>query len=209
MSAPNHLSASPRAGAPGPARCGRSACRRRPIPTSRRRRRAAPRSRADGRVSRSCSIEVLWAPTSAPPAMRLSTLMANFTPSFSATAWPSTIMRAADRVRAGIADHLVERRAGQRADRVEGHVAPQLDPQLVADARPHRRLEAGLDQQLGKLRRAFAAAAVRLAQREAVAVGVVDDAGLDDVGSRIDDAAEHLRRRQACASARRRDRPTR
>ena len=100
-------------------------------------------------------------------------------------------------MRAGIADHLVERRTGQRTDRIEGHVAPELDPQLVADARPHRRLEAGLDEQLRKLRRAFAAAAVRLAQREAVAVGVVDDARFDDVGRRIDDAAQHLRRRQA------------
>ena len=37
-------------------------------------------------------MEVLCAPTSAPPAMRLSTVSANLTPSFSATPWPSTIM---------------------------------------------------------------------------------------------------------------------
>ncbi len=59
----------------------------------------------------SCSIEVLWAPTSAPPAMRLSTVSANFTPSFSAIGLALDHEGAADRVRAGIADHLVERRA--------------------------------------------------------------------------------------------------
>jgi hypothetical protein len=67
---------------------------------------------------------------------------------------------------------------------------------LVADARAHRRLEAGLDQQLRQLRCALAAAAVRLAQGEAVAIGVMDHARLDHVGGRIDDAAEHRDGRQ-------------
>jgi hypothetical protein len=49
--------------------------------------------------SRSCSIEVLCAPTAAPPSIRLSTEMGKRTPSFSAIAWASTIIaRATARV---------------------------------------------------------------------------------------------------------------
>ncbi len=100
---------------------------------------------------------------------------------------------------AGVGGDHVQRGRGQRADRVERHVAPQLDPQLVADARPHRRFQAGGDHQGGQRVGAGRARAVRLAQAEAVAIAVVDHAGRVDGGGRIDDGAQALRGRQRLA----------
>jgi hypothetical protein len=87
-------------------------------------------------ASRSCSIEVRCAPTAAPPSIRRSTSMGNLTPSFSAISCASSIMlRATPRV-PGIGAEHVERGMGQRRDRVERQVAPELHPDLVAEARP-------------------------------------------------------------------------
>ena len=90
---------------------------------------------------------------------------------------------------------LAEGRAGERGRRVERDVADQLEPELAADAsarpgtsgRPRRtprrsRRQRSLD------------AAVRLADREARALDVPDDAGLDELGRRIRDAADDARR---------------
>jgi hypothetical protein len=49
--------------------------------------------------------------------------------------------RARQAALAGIGGQHVERGGRQRADRVEGQVAPQRHPALVADMRPDRRLE--------------------------------------------------------------------
>src|ERR1700730_4437599 len=50
---------------------------------------------------------------------------------------------------AGIAADDVERAAGQRADRVEAEIAPQLQPDLVAYPLVDRRIEPGRRQDLG------------------------------------------------------------
>ena len=88
---------------------------------------------------------------------------------------------------------LLERAAGERADRVEGDVAEQLDPDLVAEARRHRAAQAGGDQRVGQPLGPLALAAVGLAQAEAVALDVADHARLGqvggEVGERSDDAA--------------------
>ena len=44
--------------------------------------------------------------------------------------------------RARIGAEHIQRRMGQRGDRVEGQVAPELDPDLIAELGPHRRLQA-------------------------------------------------------------------
>ena len=51
--------------------------------------------------------------------------------------------------RIGVAGELLERAAGQCADRVERDVAEQLHPDLVTEPRGHRAAEAGGDQRFG------------------------------------------------------------
>ena len=65
-----------------------------------------------------------------------------------------------------------QRRVGQAADRVEGQVAPELEPDLGADVVQHRRLEAGAVKHCGDALHALAVAAVELAHRKAVALDV-------------------------------------
>ena len=65
--------------------------------------------------SRSCSIEVRWAPTAAAPSMRFSTSMAKRTPRASPMAWASSIMaRARARVSGSLADVLPGWRRSKR-----------------------------------------------------------------------------------------------
>ena len=129
--------------------------------------------------------------------MRLSTSIGNLTPSVSAIACASSIMaRATARVPV-VGDDLVQRAAGQRRDRVEGEVAPELDPDLVADVGADRRLQPGRDQLLARAACALGLLARRLAEREAVAVDMADDAGRLDLGRGIDDAADRALRPDA------------
>ncbi|MCY1201915.1 hypothetical protein D9M72_133880 [compost metagenome] len=86
---------------------------------------------------------------------------------------------------------------GQRADRVEAKVAPQLQPDLVADVVAHRRLQVGRHHHFAEPGHAGRTAAVRLAQREFLAIHMLDHAGRHDFGSRIDHAADRALRPQA------------
>ena len=93
--------------------------------------------------SRSCSIEVLCAPTSSAPAMRLSTSIGNFTPSAVAIVSASTIMvRATARVPGSPAISSsvppVSAEIGLKRE-----VAPELHPDVVADVGADRRADAG------------------------------------------------------------------
>ena len=92
-----------------------------------------------------------------------------------------------------MARQLLERAAGERADRIERDVAEQLDPDLLADARRDRAPEAGADEGFGDGACPFRSRAVWLAEADPIALGVPDDAGLDDVGGEVgersDDAA--------------------
>src|SRR3546814_14736143 len=74
---------------------------------------------------------------------------------------------------------------GERADRVEGEVAPGLQPDLRADVVEHPRAEAGLDQQVVKFLHPLAGGAVELADREAVALDVRHHAGLRSEERRV------------------------
>src|SRR5258708_12141366 len=84
---------------------------------------------------------------------------------------------------------------GQRRDRVEADIAPQLEPDLVADALEHRRLHAGRGEQRAKPLDVRTGLARRLADREAIAVDMAGDAGPLGLGRRIDDASDGSLRR--------------
>ena len=92
-----------------------------------------------------------------------------------------------------MAGQFFERSSGQCADRIEGDVAEQLHPDFVTEPRRHRTAEAGRNQRVGDGFGPLGLAAVRLAKADAIALGVMNDARLGDVGrevgQRADDAA--------------------
>ena len=124
-------------------------------------------------------------------------------PSFPATASVSRHDLAHQARRIGVAHQLLERAAGQRADRVERDVAEQLHPDLVTEARGDRAAEAGRDQGLGNRPGPIRLRAVGLAEADAIALRVVDHAWLGDVGGKVgersDDAPRLDRRRDDAA----------
>src|SRR3546814_14255413 len=79
---------------------------------------------------------------------------------------------------------------GQRRDRVEGQVAPELDPDVVPDGGADRRAQSGFDQLLRQRLDPLRARAVRFAQAVGIALDVLAHARLDDLGGLIDDAAD-------------------
>ena len=91
----------------------------------------------------------------------------------------------------GVAADAFERGVGQGTDRIEAAVAPQLQPDLGADVLADGRLEAGFHHGLREPLDALAAAAVELAEREAVALDDADPARFHQLCRRVDDAADH------------------
>src|SRR6185437_643317 len=85
---------------------------------------------------------------------------------------------------------LAQGRPGQRGDRVERGIADQLEPDLVAQLRLDRRLQPARGERGGDSLAALADRAIGLADGEPGALGVLDDAGLDDLGGAVDDAAD-------------------
>ena len=79
---------------------------------------------------------------------------------------------------------------GQRADRVEADIAPQLEPDFVADAVEHRSLHAGRGEHGRQPLDVGAVFARGLAERKAVAIDMADHAGRLDLGRGIDDASD-------------------
>ena len=115
-------------------------------------------------------------------------------------------MRAAQRPQFRLAGEPIERRVGQRRERIEGAVPPELDPDSSRMRGRTGAFRPALDQQFRQRLDARARAAVGFTEGEAIAIGVVDDAGLDDLGGRVDDAADRLARRKDVAIAGRPDR---
>src|SRR5215469_9572034 len=70
-----------------------------------------------------------------------------------------------------------ERRARERTDRVESEVAPQLQPDLGADVREHRALEAGAREAFRDALRTRTRGAIELADGKAIALDVLHDPG--------------------------------
>jgi hypothetical protein len=97
---------------------------------------------------------------------------------------------AGDAPGAGIGGDHVEGRVGERRDRVEAEVAPQLQPDVVANLGVDARLEAARREGVVKGGEPLRGLAGRLAEAETVAVDVLDDARRDDLGGWIDGAAD-------------------
>src|ERR1700728_623956 len=85
---------------------------------------------------------------------------------------------------------------GQRADRIEADIAPELEPDFVVDALQHRRLHSGLGEQRGQSLYVGADFARRLPDRETIAVDMADHAGRLDLGGGIDYTSDGALRAQ-------------
>src|SRR5258707_9681136 len=84
----------------------------------------------------------------------------------------------------------------QRADRIETDIAPQLEPDFVADPIEDGSLKSGLDEQCGEpfdIRAFFSGG---FAERKAVAIDMADHAGRLDLRRRINDATDCALRTQ-------------
>ena len=88
-----------------------------------------------------------------------------------------------------IAHHVFQRGQGEGRDRVEGEIAPELDPYLIANPRPHRRLEPRRDEAFGQFGHPVRARAIRLAQGKAVTLEQFDNPRFGHFGSGVDHAA--------------------
>src|SRR5215467_6373841 len=83
--------------------------------------------------------------------------------------------------------HLHERCARQHAGRIDRDVAEQLDPDFVTEARTDRTTQPARNQRLGNLSCTLGLRAVRLAEAQAIAFDVLDDAGLNDLSRKVRD----------------------
>src|ERR1700733_13625225 len=92
-----------------------------------------------------------------------------------------------------------ESRPRQGTDGIESHVAPKLQPDLRADITEHRRLQSGPDEAVRDQRHSCARRAVRLADRESIALDMFDDPWGDQFGCRIHHAADDATRRDVAA----------
>src|SRR6516225_3145191 len=79
---------------------------------------------------------------------------------------------------------------GERADRIEADIAPEFQPDLIANAIEHRRLHAGRAEQAGQRFDIGRDRSGGLAEREVIAVDVTDHARRLDLRRRVDDAAD-------------------
>ena len=82
-------------------------------------------------------------------------------------------------------DQFLERPSSQRADRVEGDVAEQLDPDFMAKTWRHRTTEASLDQRLRDRLDALGLGTVRLAEADSVPLSVMNNARLRDIRGEV------------------------
>ena len=78
---------------------------------------------------------------------------------------------------------------GRTAGRVEGEVAPELEPNFRANIGQHWGFESGPAQAFRNACYALADAAIKFPYREAVALDVPDDTRGNQLGGRIDHAA--------------------
>src|SRR6188472_1853025 len=87
---------------------------------------------------------------------------------------------------------FLERTARQRAYRIEGDVAEELDPDLLTEPRRHGHTEARCDQHVCESLEPFRPCSARLAQGQSISLGVMNHAWLRDVrrevGQRADNA---------------------
>ena len=82
-----------------------------------------------------------------------------------------------DRTYSRIAHHLDDGSASEGADRIERGVAQNFDPNLVPQAAADRATEARGDERFGDGANAIGARPIGLAEGNAIAFDVLDDAG--------------------------------
>ena len=85
---------------------------------------------------------------------------------------------------------VLERRAGERAQRIEGQVAPELHPDLGADVAQDRRFEPRPREELGERRDPGGLRAVQFSERQPVALDMADDARAFDLGRLVADPGD-------------------
>ncbi len=78
----------------------------------------------------------------------------------------------------------------ERAQRIEGEVAPELHPDLGADVAQDRRLEPRPREELGERRDPRGLRAVEFGERQPIALDMADDAGAFDLGRLIADPGD-------------------
>ena len=83
-----------------------------------------------------------------------------------------------------------QRRVRERADWIEAHIAPQLEPDFGADIAEHRCFQSRADECLRYLFDALAFDPVQLSDRKAVAFEKLDDSRRDDFTGGVDDTAD-------------------
>jgi hypothetical protein len=97
--------------------------------------------------------------------------------------------------RARMGGDLAHGRPGEDADRVESHVAEQLEPDVSAQVPLNRALEAAGDHRRAERRAALGDAAVWLPDGEPGALDVPDDSRCLDLGRAVHHAADRRLRR--------------
>src|SRR5439155_21845047 len=80
---------------------------------------------------------------------------------------------------------FLQRAAGQRAHWVERDISQQFHPNLVAKARGNRAAKSGGDQGRRDPAQSIGLRPVGLAEADLVALGVSDDAGLDNISREV------------------------
>src|ERR1700692_2150355 len=90
-----------------------------------------------------------------------------------------------------ISANVQERRTRERADGIEGQIAPELEPDLGANIVEDWSLESRLSEALRNLGNAYAARPVELSDRESISFDVFHHARRDQLGGWIHDTADH------------------
>ena len=90
-----------------------------------------------------------------------------------------------------IAHHLNQRGTRQRANRIEGSVAQNLDPNLVADTSGERAAQARGEQRLRNSAAAIGALSIRFAERNSAALDVLNHSRRRNLGRKVDDGPNH------------------
>ena len=85
---------------------------------------------------------------------------------------------------------VLERRMAERADRIEGQIAPELRPDFGAHVGERRRLEARSREELGQRRDALGLLAVDFGDRQAMALDMPDDARALDLRRLVADGGD-------------------
>jgi len=97
--------------------------------------------------------------------------------------------------------HAVYRRAGDRRNRIDRHVAPELVPDVVADIRRYRYVEAGIAQQGAKPAGPFCHLSGRFSQNQPLPHLVLHKTRFAGERARMHDATNHMRERDVLRNA--------